>query len=590
MFFEDVKFNPYDQESHAQILNRIEQAFHNFDKKDVLLELSLRIYHDNSIAWGDYLVEFFRTHKDVTEAIYDIYIDVVNEDSTKELHKTSLSYLITHLASEDIISLDFINPEIISKLNDDARFLVMSFLASWNLEQAISLDKTFVIKHFNHLLEAKNAPLKELIIHSLEEDQYLEMISNIITNGEARFHIIQVIIKIINGGIEKEREIGIKFITKCLSSNNQELIELAMDLFEFSTIKEAFFKKWKISFTENIFKYLSRFSEYGTSSFRKVSLMTINKIRQQVPSIIGLAARNEFDRLDPNDTQYMLDRITNFYRLNKVNSYPKIIISENENWDTIDYAYDLLLKYRKYYNEEFPNVYKLASSLGIIIDISTMNTEKFDACLLRDASLPMPVIFVNDAKKTKGRINFSIAHEIAHAVLPKHVMENFFCYVDDISESNKIRMDKWREREANDFASYILLPDKEYKNLTRRMDFTYENLYKISRICEVSLTFAALKWVKLSNLQIGIVVSKGSIVEWSCLSKDFPYRYEDLIKSISPTSSACIVLNNSRAPYKQIVNSSIWFDEEYAKYTISEESIKIFDDQVLTLLQIVDEH
>jgi Zn-dependent peptidase ImmA (M78 family) len=465
----------------------------------------------------------------------------------------------------------------------------MSFLASWDLDRAISLDGNYVRTHFNHLIEAKKNPLKELVIFSLNDNQYLDLISDIIKDGEVRFHVIQVITKLINGNNEKEKESGIQFVTKCLSSNNKELIELAMDLFEFSSIKEIFIDKWNIAFTEKLYKSLARISEHSSPSFRKASLMTINKLRQQVPSLIGLAARNEFDRMESIDKQYILDRVTNSYRFKKINSYPKITIHEHDAWDTIDYAHDLIIKYRNCYSEEFPNIFKLADSLGILVDISTMNTEQFDACLLRDASLPMPIIFVNNARKSEGRINFSIAHEIAHAILPKHQSENFFCYVDDISESNRIKMDKWKEREANEFASYILLPDKEYKSLTQKMDFNSENLYRISSSLGVSLTFAAFKWVKLSNLQIGVVLSKDSIVEWGCLSEKFPYTYGDMIKSIDQTSSACLVLNNNRTRYKQVVNSSSWFEEDYAKYTISEESIKIFDNQVLTLLQVVDE-
>jgi hypothetical protein len=128
-------------------------------------------------------------------------------------------------------------------------------------------------------------------------------------------------------------------------------------------------------------------------------------------------------------------------------------------------------------------------------------------------------IFYNSAIKSKGRINFTLGHELGHYLLHRGNSSNpIFCSRRDMwawdSEYGKM------EAEANRFASQLLMPPDDFRVLTS--EFRRPTLAQFEPLrdrYEVSLTAAVLKWLEMTTRRAMVVVSKDGFIDWSWCSQ-----------------------------------------------------------------------
>jgi len=124
-------------------------------------------------------------------------------------------------------------------------------------------------------------------------------------------------------------------------------------------------------------------------------------------------------------------------------------------------------------------------------------------------------IIFNSGLSSKGRINFTLAHEFGHYLLHRHLIdEPKLCARNDMwawdSEYGKM------ESEANEFASYLLMPLDDFRKQTKT--FKKPNIYdfdKLSKRYGVSLTAAILKWLDITDRRAMIVVSRDGFIDWA---------------------------------------------------------------------------
>jgi Zn-dependent peptidase ImmA (M78 family) len=588
MSLEKIKFNPYKELSHDEIITIIEDFIDNTNNPEtVLLELSNKIYYDNSIGWRMPLIFIFSRYDSLVKNIENYFLEMV-EGKKKECLPQILN-LVTILVSEKIIDTKFLSKEIIHRIeSEEAKNILFSFLVTWELNKAIELDNIYVQRYFSHVIEANKIPIKELIFQA-NEDAYFNVITAILGNPITHYYFNQKILEIIKKEEPSELQQLEKFIEKCSKSKINHVSEFFLDLLEIKTVRDLLENIWENSVTERLYKNF----KYKNNEFMEISktraLNSINKLKNRLNSNFYVAARYEINKLSENDKLFIYDKVTEIVNQKIDNFFGNFTIEINSTWDWKDYAHDLLLKYIALYGEDsIFDIRKLSCELGIDIIENRFETENFDACLIRDNTLKSPIIFINTNKKSKGRINFSIAHEIAHAVLPHHAQKNYFCYLNDINEANRIRMDKHLEIEANNFASYILLPDRQFKTDINRRNFSIENVQALSEKYQVSLVLIAKKWVELSNLEIAMLVSTGGIVDWWITSESFPYKWIDTNVEFDSTIYKAIENQEVRS-YKKIVSSTKWSNPNLPEIKLLEETRKIFDDKALTILQVNDE-
>ncbi|MFC7319843.1 ImmA/IrrE family metallo-endopeptidase [Halobacillus campisalis] len=588
MNFNGIKFDPYNEPNIEEAAQKFNVNFSHAPYA-ATEELAKRIFFDNSYDWKT-IIKSLCERQELQKTVLSHFKTLVLNKRVDILPQ--YTYLLTFLISNNKISIKQLDKGILKQLGDkeiynkDSYFLLHSFLASWDLNYALSIDRDYVEKNFSHIVEANRVPLRDIISNS---QQYYKVLSHMLSDDKIQFHINQTIQKMIRDNNSEELE-GLEWlINKFLSNKNELEIEFIFDALELSSIRKFLLSNWSLKFTEKLYNYLSESAKDLDSSFEIRAIKKINRLRAELPANFYLAARHEINRLAEQDKEFIVATIERVSSLNieKLAAPREFLSNANDAWEWYDYANALVHNYyNKYPGDETIDIRKLVNDLNFTLVVNRFETEQFDACLVRDSSLLSPIIFVNTNMKSEGRINFSIAHELAHAIIPHHSNKSFFCFIDDVNEENKVKMDKHLEKEANSFASNILLPNREFKKVISTLNYNFYNIIDISRRYKTSIVLVAKKWVEESNLEIAMVFSTNGKVDWAIKSDTFPFGWIDNIPSNSSVHKVMDMHSRDSIIHKS--NSSNWFETPFEK-TILEESIIIFENKILTLLQIIED-
>lgn len=124
-------------------------------------------------------------------------------------------------------------------------------------------------------------------------------------------------------------------------------------------------------------------------------------------------------------------------------------------------------------------------------------------------------IIYNKAINSRGRINFTLAHEFGHYLLHRlKYPEGLRCGEQDVvrwdSEYGQI------EYQANIFASYLLMPLDDFRRqLDPRAEANLEILGSCAQRYNVSLMAATLKWIEYTERRAIVVVSRDDFILWA---------------------------------------------------------------------------
>lgn len=132
-------------------------------------------------------------------------------------------------------------------------------------------------------------------------------------------------------------------------------------------------------------------------------------------------------------------------------------------------------------------------------------------------------ILYNENITSRGRQNFTLAHEFGHYLLHSaELVEGRKCSGRDMGEWRNGRQrtrDEIREAEANTFASYLLMPLDDFRQQMNGRAVSVDTMTAIADRYSVSLTAATLKWLTMTDRRAMIVVSKDGFIDWSWSSE-----------------------------------------------------------------------
>jgi len=123
-------------------------------------------------------------------------------------------------------------------------------------------------------------------------------------------------------------------------------------------------------------------------------------------------------------------------------------------------------------------------------------------------------IVYNKAIRSPGRINFTLAHELGHYLLHRHISPA------GIQCSNRAMLD-WRselgaiEGQANTFASFLLMPLDDFRCQIRGEDISLDLMRHLSDRYEVSITAAILKWLGITERRAMLVIGSNGFIDWA---------------------------------------------------------------------------
>ncbi|BAT58413.1 hypothetical protein GJW-30_1_00938 [Variibacter gotjawalensis] len=153
------------------------------------------------------------------------------------------------------------------------------------------------------------------------------------------------------------------------------------------------------------------------------------------------------------------------------------------------------------------------SSDGDELQIEFRELDEFDGALVKTGQKTWCAI-VNSRIASSGRRNFTLAHEIGHFIGHRHLAEEF----RDTHEHMHQFGIEGLEAEANNFAAQLLMPQDEVRGFAVG-EFTIHNLEALRNHLDVSWQAAGLRWVEVSDREVGFVVARDGMVNWGRASR-----------------------------------------------------------------------
>lgn len=208
--------------------------------------------------------------------------------------------------------------------------------------------------------------------------------------------------------------------------------------------------------------------------------------------------------------------------------------------------------------------------LNVFYDDYGGNT--FDGLTMFELSTDEFYIHINTARgnrpnSPKGR--FTLAHELGHYFIPHHRLALMRGTMQPHGSINYlIDNESWKiEREADGFASKLLMPENSIKAFVSGREFDFQVLQDIAGVFQVSLSAAALRFVEIGNHPIMVVYGVDKMIRWVRKSEDFPFwrlRYGngkgDRVPNNTVMGTYFYENDDSDCKSEETVYAEDWFD------------------------------
>lgn len=212
----------------------------------------------------------------------------------------------------------------------------------------------------------------------------------------------------------------------------------------------------------------------------------------------------------------------------------------------------------------------------------------FDGALLRaPAGSKGWGIVYNNAISSKGRINFTLAHEFGHYLIHRQAHpDGMRCGQQDVVrwEQTYRRL----EHEANTFAAYLLMPFDDYRRqIPSDAAVDIDAIGHCADRYEVSLIAATLRWLDYTERRAVLVVSRDGYILWSRSSTAalrtgafFRTSRATIEVPIGSVAARNVLVPSPREGTE--IPAGVWFAEPCTEMTIFSENY----DFTISLLQL----
>jgi hypothetical protein len=219
------------------------------------------------------------------------------------------------------------------------------------------------------------------------------------------------------------------------------------------------------------------------------------------------------------------------------------------------------------------------------VEGTTLNS--FDGALLRAGPKEWGIVYNDNAMTSKGRINFTLAHEFGHYLIHRLAHpDGMRCGDQDMVRwgSDYRQM----EQEANTFAAYLLMPFDDYRRqIDARSAVDFDALSHCADRYEVSLIAAALRWIDYTERRAVLVCARDGYILWARSSKLALKTGAFFRTSRGPipipdgsVAARRLMIPNSRAPTEHPLG--VWFAEPCVEMTVFADNY----DFTISLLQL----
>ncbi len=139
--------------------------------------------------------------------------------------------------------------------------------------------------------------------------------------------------------------------------------------------------------------------------------------------------------------------------------------------------------------------------------------------LVYGEALPRQWAILYHVGQSDGRRSFTVAHEFAHYVLHRQLIEEDRRFDGGLyCDENAVvrRVGSGIEKEADEFAAALLMPFHDFRRqLPAKARADFETLSRLSKRYGVSLTAAILRWLEYTETRAIMVVSNEGFAHWA---------------------------------------------------------------------------
>ncbi len=146
--------------------------------------------------------------------------------------------------------------------------------------------------------------------------------------------------------------------------------------------------------------------------------------------------------------------------------------------------------------------------------VTAQTIDGFEGALIKSPKHRHWYILYTPRADLPGRESFTIAHELGHYLRHRETSDEFRCGQEDVLDDDGYRY-REREKEANVFASYLLMPMNDFRDQVRGQAISLDLLGHCADRYRVSFIAAALKWLEFTPDIALLVVARDGFALWS---------------------------------------------------------------------------
>ena len=210
-----------------------------------------------------------------------------------------------------------------------------------------------------------------------------------------------------------------------------------------------------------------------------------------------------------------------------------------------------------------------------IAKVQGEDLDGFDGMLAANKKRDKWMILYNSAVSSEGRKRFTVAHEFGHYLLHRHQQEEIACGAGDIETSGEGKGSRDIEKEADDFATTLLMPLDDFRRQVDGETVSFDLLGHCAERYGVSLTAAAIRWLEIAAPRRAVLVaSRDDHMLWATASEDAfnSGAYFATRKNTIELPSAALAhsRNCTGASQSHDTRAQVWFAREPAEMPITE--------------------
>lgn len=192
-----------------------------------------------------------------------------------------------------------------------------------------------------------------------------------------------------------------------------------------------------------------------------------------------------------------------------------------------------------------------------------------------------------DSGSIRRRQRFSIAHELGHWERDRG-KAIYLCQAADLRSQWGQRQNP--ETRANEFAADLLMPAFMFKSASRDRPMTFDAVEELADQFDTSKTATAIRFVQMGTYPSMVVCYGMDGRHWYKAGPDVPYFLYPKKELSHDTDAFDLLFGKISSTRPRIADAELWIDHRDSyRYTVFEHSIKISQDEILTMLWWKDE-